>query len=129
MYLAPHREFVSPGELDAALDQGCGSTPTVAVVSACYTGDFAQPPLARPNRIVLTAAAADRPSFGCGAGAQYAFYDDCLLQTLHSLPRDWSAVVAGTGRCVAQMEARDKEPPSMPQSAVGQAAAGLPVPG
>ena len=129
LYLAAHKEFLAPDELDAALDAGCGTAPTVAIVSACYTGDFAQPPMARPNRIVLTAAAADRPSFGCGAGAEYAFYDDCLIRTLHSLPRDWPDVISDTGRCVARLEAADKEPSSMPQSAVGPAVARLAVPG
>ena len=111
------------------MDSGCGTAPTVAVVSACYTGAFAQPPMARPNRIVLTAAAADRPSFGCGAGQQFAFYDECLLRSLHSLPRNWPEVIADTGRCVAALEKRDGEPASMPQSTVGTDATGLAVPG
>ena len=129
LYLAAHDEFISPDELAAALGEGCGAAPTVAVVSACYTGDFARPPVTAPNRIVLAAAAADRPSFGCGAGAQYAFYDECLIGSLQSLPRDWPEVIRDTGRCVAQLEAKDKETPSMPQSSVGASAAGLPVPG
>ena len=129
LYLAAHEEFLSPDELDTALSAGCAASPTVAIVSACYSGVFAQPPMARPNRIVLTAAAADRPSFGCGAGAEYAFYDECLIRSLHSLPRDWPEVIADTGSCVAGLEARDKQPASMPQSAVGPAVARLPVPG
>ena len=129
LYLAAHEEFLTPDELDSALSAGCAASPTVAIVSACYSGVFAQPPMARPNRIVLTAAAADRPSFGCGAGAEYAFYDECLIRSLHSLPRDWQEVIADTGSCVAGLEARDKQPASMPQSAVGPAVAGLAVPG
>jgi hypothetical protein len=129
VFLAPHHEFLSPADLDRALDAGCGDTPTVAIVSACYTGNFAQAPMTRPNRIVLTAAAADRPSFGCGAGQDLAFYDECLLRSLGSLPHDWPDVVTDTGRCVKQLEAHDKEPPSNPQSFVGDAAARLPVPG
>ena len=129
LYLAPRHEFLSPADLSAALDSGCGTAPTVAIVSACYTGGFTQPPMARPNRIVLAAAAADRPSFGCGAGQELAFYDECLLGSLGSLPQYWPKVIADTGRCVSKLEAQDHEPPSMPQSAVGTAAAGLPVPG
>ncbi len=129
LYLSPHEEFVTPGELAAALDEGCGAAPTVAVVSGCYTGDFARAPVAGPNRVVLAAAAADRPSFGCSAGSQYTFYDACLLQALHSLPSGWPGVIADTGRCVTALEARDKEPASMPQSAVGAAAGAVPVPG
>ena len=127
--LAAHDEVLTPGELDAALEAGCGTAPTVAVVSACYSGGFAQPPMARPNRVVLTAAAADRASFGCDAGAEYAFYDDCLLQTLQARPGGWPEVIADTARCVARLEAEHKQPASSPQSVVGPAATGLAVPG
>ena len=33
-------EFIPPEDLDTALQAGCGSAPTVAIVSACYTGGF-----------------------------------------------------------------------------------------
>ena len=129
VYLAPRSEFLSPAELDAALQAGCGSAPTVAIVSACYTGDFAQPPMTRPNRIILTAASADRPSFGCGAGREFAYYDQCLLQTLADHPADWAAVIATTGQCVTGLEQRENQTPSLPQSAIGEAVATLPPPG
>ncbi len=129
VYLAPRTEFLSPDDLDTALRAGCGAAPTVAIVSACYTGAFAGPPVAQPNRIVLTAAAADRPSFGCGAGREYAYYDQCLLGSLDSLPRDWRDVIGETDRCVAGLEAAEHEQPSDPQSYVGSAAASLPVAG
>ena len=67
VWLAAIGEFLRPPELARALDAGCGQVPTVAVVSACYSGVFAAPPMTAPNRIVLTAARADRPSFGCAA--------------------------------------------------------------
>ncbi len=85
--------------------------------------------MAGADRVVLTAAAADRPSFGCGAGSQYTFYDECLLRALHGLSSGWPGVITDTGRCVTALEARDKEPASMPQSAVGAAAGAVPVPG
>ena len=129
VYLAPRTEFLSPDDLDTALRAGCGSAPTVAIVSACYTGAFAGPPVAQPNRIVLTAAAADRPSFGCGAGRELAYYDQCLLGSLDSLPRDWRDVIGETDRCVTGLETAEHEPPSDPQSYVGRNAAGLPVAG
>ncbi len=128
LYLAPREEFIAPAALDAALDAGCGSAPTVAIVSACYTGGFAQPPMTRPNRIVLTAAAADRPSFGCGAGQVYTFFDDCLLRMMHALPRDWQEVADNTARCVAVLEKEEHERPSMPQTWIGAEVARLPVP-
>ena len=129
LFLSPRHEFLSPSDLDAALDSGCGSAPTVAIVSACYTGNFAVAPMSRPNRIILTAAAADRPSFGCGSGQEFAFYDECLLKSLGGLPHDWPDVATDTGRCVAKLEAEDREQPSRPQSAIGSRVGDLAVPG
>jgi len=118
---------LTPAALDRALSAGCGDAPTVAIVSACYSGSFASPPMARPNRIVLTAARADRPSFGCGADQTYTFFDECLLHSLDNGP-GWQAVFAATRTCVEQRELREDEDPSMPQAWFGTAAADLPVP-
>jgi hypothetical protein len=41
-----------------------GDTPTAIILSACFSGSFL-PALAAPNRLIFTAAAADRNSFGC----------------------------------------------------------------
>ncbi len=120
-------EVLTPAALDAALTAGCGDAPTVAIVSGCFTGDFAGPAMARPNRIVLTAARADRPSFGCGAGRQYTFYDSCLLAVM-ARAEDWRSVASGTGACVAALEAQAEVQPSEPQVSIGSAAAGLMVP-
>ena len=128
-YLAPREEFLTPRDLDAALRAGCGAAPTVAIVSACYSGSFAHPPMARPNRILLAAARADRPSFGCDAGRELTFYDQCLLGSLHAGPGSWPEVIAETGRCVARLEAQLDASPSEPQSFVGAEVAGLAVVG
>ncbi len=129
VYLAARDEFISPADLDDALQAGCGNAPTVAIVSACYTGNFARGPMARPNRIVLTAARADRPSFGCGAGRDLTYYDGCVLQSFTDLPRDWEDVIDTTDACVTRLETQEHERPSEPQSYVGAAVADLPVPG
>jgi hypothetical protein len=44
----------------------------VVVISACYSGVFI-PPLANPNVLVITAADADHPSFGCRDKAKWTF--------------------------------------------------------
>jgi hypothetical protein len=116
-----------PAALDRALAIGCGDTPTVAIVSACYSGSFTRPPMARANRIVLTAARADRPSFGCGAGETYTFFDQCLLHSLDRGPH-WRDVFAATQSCVEQREVRDDFTPSEPQGWFGAAVADLPMP-
>ena len=56
LYLSSVDEVLTPGELDTALRVGCGEAPTVVVISACYSGQFTQSPMTRPNRVILTAA-------------------------------------------------------------------------
>jgi len=116
-----------PAALDRALSAGCGDVPTVVIVSACYSGSFARPPMARPNRIVLTAARADRPSFGCGTDETYTFFDECLLHSLDHGPR-WRDAFTATRSCVEQREAQEGEDPSMPQGWFGAAVVDLPLP-
>ncbi len=101
IWLAYSGEFLRPAELAQALSAGCARAPTVVVASGCFTGGFTA--LRAPNRIVVTAARADRPSFGCAVERTYAVFDECLLS---SLPQEatWRAVVATTRRCVGQRE-------------------------
>jgi hypothetical protein len=126
LWLARSAAALHPDELAGALSQGCGAAPTIAIVSGCYTGAFAAGAMARPNRIILTAARADRPSFGCAVGRTYSVFDECLLG---ALPRfaTWYGVFGGTKGCVAQREHRLGERPSEPQAYFGAAVAELAV--
>ena len=82
-----------PAALDRALSIGCGDCADRRDRVRLLFRQLRRPPMARPNRIVLTAARADRPSFGCGADETYTFFDECLL---HSL--DQRAALAGRVR-------------------------------
>jgi hypothetical protein len=126
-YMAGSAEPVTPADLDRALTAGCGQAPTIVVVSACYSGIFAAPPMTRPNRIILTAARPDRTSFGCGAGFAFTYFDECLLGALPNAP-DWQSVYARTRGCVGARERQIDAHPSEPQAYFGDAAAGLPTP-
>ncbi|MFO1162682.1 MAG: C13 family peptidase [Reyranellaceae bacterium] len=120
---------VGPSTLDSALDTGCGTRPTVVVVSACHSGVFLSPAMRQPNRIVLTAAASDRASFGCGAGDRYTYYDQCLLQQF-DMVSTWQQLAQATRICVENLERRmGVTPPSRPQTFIGAAVAGLRLPG
>ena len=126
--LVPSRSFLTPAALDDALAVGCGDAPTVVIISACFSGSFTRPPMARANRIILTAARRDRPSFGCGAGFQYTVYDRCLLQAMdHST--DWRSAYITIEDCVARRENELHFRPSEPQAYFGDAVHGMPVPG
>jgi Peptidase C13 family len=110
--------FLTPQALNAALRLGCGEAPTIAILSGCFSGNFARTPMTRPNRIVLTAARADRPSFGCDAGRELTVYDECLLRGLRT-STDWRGAAAATASCVSRQEAALGEQPSEPQQSFG----------
>jgi len=126
LYLARSGEILPPSALAQALSAGCGAVPTVAIVSGCYSGSFAAYPMRAPNRAILTAARADRPSFGCQADRTYTFYDQCLLAVL---PRalTWRDVHRDTSACVGRSERTLKALPSQPQAWFGKAAGQLTV--
>jgi len=122
--------FLDPAALDQALVQGCGNMPTVVIMSGCFSGIYAEPPVPRDNRIVLTAAAADRTSFGCGAGNDFTYFDACLLGSLDNLGvgMTWQDAISATRQCVAAREAEMHVVPSNPQSSIGAAVTGMPLP-
>ena len=120
---------IRPGTLDNALDAGCGTLPTVVIVSACHSGVFLTSAMRQPNRVVLTAAAADRVSFGCGAGDRFTYYDQCLLQQFDAAST-WSQLAQATRTCVQNLEkSMGIRTPSLPQIFVGSAVTNLKIPG
>lgn len=120
-------EMLNPAALDRALTIGCGDAPTVVIVSGCFTGSFAQPPMARANRVILTASRSDRASFGCGAGRTYTVYDQCLLGALDQ-DGAWPRAYMSVQRCVAGEERKGRFQRSEPQAYFGPAVAGLSSP-
>ena len=126
VHLAYSGESLTPAALAQALSAGCGSVPTVVIVSSCYSGSFATGPMLAPNRIILTAARADRPSFGCQADRTYTVFDECLLAALPRAPT-WRAVHAVSRGCVRAREKRLGVLPSEPQASFGGAVRNLPV--
>jgi hypothetical protein len=126
IWLAYSREMLGPAALARALAGRCAAVPTVVIVSGCYSGTFARPPMTAPTRFILTAARADRPSFGCQADRVYTVYDACLLGVL---PRaaTWDGVYRGTAACVSRRERELSVLPSVPQAWFGAAVGGMRV--
>jgi hypothetical protein len=125
--LARSHDYLTPAVLDRALAAGCPGVPTVVVVSSCYSGTFAAPPMTRPNRIILTAARRDRPSFGCGVGQTYSVFDQCFLGSLDGAS-SWPVIFARARGCVATRESARRETPSEPQGFFAAALANMPAP-
>ena len=116
-----------PTALHQVVQAACGEAPTILVLSGCYTGTFVRDLLRRPNRLILTAAAADRPSFGCAAEAPYTYYDGCFLRAFATAPT-WQALHRAVTRCVATAERQLRVRPSHPQAFVGRWMAEVPIP-
>jgi hypothetical protein len=120
VYLSRRDQMLNPPALARALSAGCGTAPTIVVVSSCYSGSFARGAMAAPNRIILTASRADRPSFGCAADRTYTDYDSCLLSALPHAAT-WLDVFNETKDCVRVREQQYDETPSHPQASFGTA--------
>jgi hypothetical protein len=126
VYLSRRDQMLQPAALARALAAGCGAVPTIVVVSACYSGAFARGAMAAPNRIILAAARADRPSFGCAADRTYTDYDACLLGALPHATT-WRGVFTDTRDCVERRERQEEDLPSHPQASFGAAVRNLPL--
>ncbi|HEY1794577.1 MAG TPA: C13 family peptidase [Stellaceae bacterium] len=126
VYLAADDDDLGPAALARALNGNCAAVPTVVIVSACYSGSFAAAPMTAPNRVILTAARADRPSFGCQADRVYTVYDECLLAALPRV-RDWEAAYRATTVCVTRHEQAWRVAPSYPQAWFGAATRLIPL--
>jgi hypothetical protein len=128
VWLAYSGEFLQPAALAQALSAGCGAVPTVVVISACYSGAFGSGAMRAPNRVILTAARADRPSFGCQANRTYTVFDECLLDSLSGAPT-WRGIANRNLACVREREKELNVPPSQPQVFFGAAVRNLAIGG
>jgi hypothetical protein len=113
-------ELLTPARLDAVLDRHCAGRPTIAILSGCFSGVFADPPMPAPDRVILTAAARDRPSFGCGDDETYTYFDEALLRLLPDA-RGWDELHARLAAAVAERERGLGERPSRPRASFGAA--------
>jgi len=114
---------LSPVQMARIVDNSCGGRPTVVVVSACFSGVFVAA-LEGPDRIVLTAAAADRTSFGCGETDKYTYFDACTMQWLKRAG-DFPDFGKDMLACITAREKKEKvDLPSDPQFVVGANAPG-----
>ena len=117
--------YLTPARLDQILDDACGERPTVALISACYSGVFVDP-VASPNRIILTAARPDRTSFGCSSEATYTYWDGCLIDNLPAA-ETWAELYDLIVTCIENKEALGGFTPSGPQGFFGDEVRELPI--
>ncbi|MHC1479463.1 C13 family peptidase [Frateuria aurantia] len=95
----------------------------VVVVNACYSGGFV-PELRTAGTLVLTAAAADRSSFGCGNDSAATYFGRAwLVDGLNQTPNFIDAFHRADAE-IKHWEQRDNLQPSEPQIDIGQGIAG-----
>ena len=111
------RVGLSPRWLRHAIDW-TGARWRVVVLSACYSGGFVEA-LANPQTLVVTAAAADRTSFGCGDRERLTYfgeaYVDGALRQTGSLIDSFPLAVAR----IAEREGAEGFTPSDPRFVLG----------
>lgn len=125
--ITQRNEVLSPDQLDRIVDAACGQRATVVIVSACFSGVFAEPPMVQPNRVILTAARRDRTSFGCSAENVLTVFDGCILQAVRP-GAPWRQVAANARSCVTTEERRLRVLASEPQIFVGRGVQALAAP-
>lgn len=91
---------------------------TGVVISACYSGSLI-PALKHPRRWIMTAAAADRSSYGCQFHGRQTYFVAALLQGLQGPEIGLDAWHASATLAVSRSEEADKLTPSLPQMWVG----------
>jgi hypothetical protein len=109
--------LVTPGDVKRLLDQ-TRAQHRVVIVSACYSGVFARD-LADARTLVITAAAADKPSFGCRDGATWTYFGDAFFNKALRGERRLDVAFERARGLVTQRERREGFDPSNPQIAGG----------
>lgn len=109
---------ITPQRLRAALDAS-GIRWRVIVVSACYSGGFIDA-LREARTLVLTAARADRPSFGCGTDSQITWFGKAFLAEALNDTADFIEAHARARRAIEAWEREEGfEEASEPQIDIG----------
>ena len=112
---------LTPEDLAAALDES-GIRWRIVLISACYSGGYIEA-LADPHALVLTAARADRTSFGCGVASDITWFGQALMADALNRERDPVQAFAMARAAIAEREKEDELTPSDPQIHVGEAIA------
>ncbi|MFL9814341.1 caspase family protein [Stutzerimonas sp. VN223-3] len=98
----------------AALMQPLAGRNKVIVISACYSGGFIEP-LKSPNTLVMTAARADRVSFGCSEESDFTYFGRALFAEALQETNDIVQAFTLAQARVAEREQADHYQASEPQ--------------
>jgi hypothetical protein len=91
----------------------------VVVISACYSGVFV-PRLANPDTLIITAADAHHPSFGCRDKARWTYFGDAFFNVALRQARSLKDAFVAARALVTKRERRERLEPSNPQMSGGE---------
>jgi len=104
-------------DLKAALDDA-GIRWRVVVISACYAGAFI-PYLSNDHTIIITAAAADRTSFGCSNERDITDFGEAFIRDAWPTAPSLRAAFETARAAISVRENREHLTPSMPTANFG----------
>ena len=108
---------ISPERLATMLGS-LGVRNRLLILQACFSGQFV-PALKDPDTIIVTAAAADRSSFGCQAGNDWTYFGDALINHAFRQPLPLDVQLERARALISAAEDRDGLTPSNPQVSIG----------
>jgi len=91
----------------------------VLVVSGCYSGTFLDA-LEDERTLVISAARADRTSFGCSDGAEFTYFGRAFFQRALNETQSFTEAYAIARKLVAEWEKSEGRTGSEPQIVVGR---------
>lgn len=112
-----HTETLTPARLSNMLAK-IGVRHKVVVISACYSGVFI-PRLANPDVLVITAADANHPSFGCQDKAKWTYFGDAFFNVALRKADSLKDAFLDARSLVRKRELREHFEPSNPLMAGG----------
>lgn len=119
LYFPPIVEdLLTPEDLRSLLDAS-GIRHRVLVISACYSGGFVRE-LRDADTLIVTAARADRTSFGCGADSSVTFFGRAWMVEGLNRSNDFIAAYDYAKTRIRRWERKEGYRASHPQISVGK---------
>ena len=110
--------IIAPARMARMFDE-LGIRNRLLILSACFSGIFV-PALANDDTALLTAASADRTSFGCQADKDWTFFGDAMINNALRQPVPLATAAETARGLLAKWEAMGNVTPSQPQVAIGK---------
>lgn len=114
--------MIAPRKLASLLDD-LKIERRLIILSACYSGIFV-PALSSDQSVVVTAASAQRTSFGCAPGNDWTFFGDAFINTALRKPQPLTQASEEAKALITLWEAGRGLIPSDPQIFIGDKARG-----